>query len=94
MYNHITNSNVDKICKLFNALQVSEILGVTSAIFLHRDSVTYSRLNLLQHVGTSCRMHLESTRILEQSLTLTTWLPLFLSLWTEAHTLTDWEVLV
>lgn len=50
MYNHITNIYVDMICKLFNTLQVSEILGVTSEIFLHRDSATYSRPNLLQHV--------------------------------------------
>lgn len=47
MYNHILNICVDMICKLFNTLQVSEVLEVTAEICFHRYLVTYSRPNLL-----------------------------------------------
>lgn len=49
MYNHIINIYEDIICKLFNALQVSEILGITSETFLHRH-----QLHILDQM--SCNM--------------------------------------
>lgn len=35
MYNHIMNVCVDMICKLFSALQVSKVLGITAEILSH-----------------------------------------------------------
>lgn len=89
------------ICKLFSALQVSKVLGITAEILSDWDLVTYCRLNLLQRALTLCRMHLESIKRppkgrswTKSSFLLALFICSFFSSWSEAHTLSGWEDLV